>query len=117
MSSPENAPLLSEQMAVHGRLTDRIPQKYLIQNQSGLRVFYWAEVVSKSCCWTGNTALPCPTRTGNTALPCLTLSLPAAAACIGQSLRQHLCLCHSCPGSQVTVTPSWSLLGQVCMLV
>ena len=30
MSSPENAPLLSEQMAVHGRLTDRIPQKYLI---------------------------------------------------------------------------------------
>ena len=80
MSSPENAPLLSEQMAVHGRLTDRIPQKYLIQNQSGLRVFYWAEVVSRSCCWAGNAALSC-----------CTLSLSAAAACIGAP-RLHMCL-------------------------
>lgn len=46
LAAPENAPKMSEQMAVNADLTSRIPQKYLIQNQSGLRVYYWADEVS-----------------------------------------------------------------------
>ena len=46
LTAPENAPKMSEQMAVNADLTSRIPQKYLIQNQSGLRVYYWADEVS-----------------------------------------------------------------------
>ena len=46
LAAPENAPKMAEQMAVNADLTARIPQKYLIQNQSGLRVYYWAESVS-----------------------------------------------------------------------
>lgn len=41
-NSPEAAPALLAQMAAKG-ITSRVPQKYLIQNQSGLTVFYWAE--------------------------------------------------------------------------
>ena len=47
LAAPENAPKMSEQMAVNADLTSRIPQKYLIQNQSGLRVYYWADEVSR----------------------------------------------------------------------
>ncbi|KAL0018632.1 hypothetical protein WJX77_009530 [Trebouxia sp. C0004] len=43
LAAPENAPKMAEQMAVNADLTSRIPQKYLIQNQSGLRVYYWAD--------------------------------------------------------------------------
>lgn len=46
LAAPENAPKMAEQMAVNADLTSRIPQKYLIQNQSGLRVYYWADEVS-----------------------------------------------------------------------
>lgn len=46
LAAPENAPKMSEQMAVNADLTSRIPQKYLIQNQSGLQVYYWADEVS-----------------------------------------------------------------------
>ncbi len=53
LAAPENAPKMAEQMAVNADLTSRIPQKYLIQNQSGLRVYYWADAVrvpiSASC--------------------------------------------------------------------
>ena len=45
LAAPENAPKMAEQMAVNADLTSRIPQKYLIQNQSGLRVYYWAAEV------------------------------------------------------------------------
>ena len=45
LAAPENAPKMTEQMAVNADLTSRIPQKYLIQNQSGLRVYYWADDV------------------------------------------------------------------------
>lgn len=56
LAAPENAPKMAEQMAVNADLTARIPQKYLIQNQSGLRVYYWAESVRSDarCC-----LLPC----------------------------------------------------------
>jgi len=46
LAAPENAPKMAEQMAVNADLTSRIPQKYLIQNQSGLRVYYWADEVT-----------------------------------------------------------------------
>ena len=56
LAAPENAPKMSEQMAVNADLTSRIPQKYLIQNQSGLRVYYWADevrhIVFCQCCCT-----------------------------------------------------------------
>lgn len=48
LAAPENAPKISEQMAVNADVTSRIPQKYLIQNQSGLRVYYWGDSVSFS---------------------------------------------------------------------
>lgn len=51
VSSPENAPLLAEQMAQKGGITARVPQKYMIQNQSGLRLYYWGEEVSGSLMW------------------------------------------------------------------
>ena len=44
-ASPENAPQLHEQMAQKGSITSRVPQKYLIQNQSGLRLYYWGDEV------------------------------------------------------------------------
>ena len=44
-SAPEAAPAMHEQLAVEDNITARVPQKYLIQNQSGMRVFYWAERV------------------------------------------------------------------------
>ena len=50
LAAPENAPKMSEQMAVNADLTSRIPQKYLIQNQSGLQVYYWADEVSCAIC-------------------------------------------------------------------
>ena len=45
-TAPEAAPAMREQLAVEDEITSRVPQKYLIQNQSGMRVFYWAERVS-----------------------------------------------------------------------
>ena len=39
-------PALAEQMAERGAITSRVPQKYLIQNNTGLRAYYWAEQVS-----------------------------------------------------------------------
>jgi hypothetical protein len=36
---------MAEQMAQRGSITSRVPQKYLIQNQSGLTVFYWTAPV------------------------------------------------------------------------
>lgn len=47
LAAPENAPQLHEQMAQKGSVTSRVPQKYLIQNQSGLSLFYWGAEV---CC-------------------------------------------------------------------
>lgn len=44
-TAPEAAPAMREQLAVEDEITSRVPQKYLIQNQSGMRVFYWAERV------------------------------------------------------------------------
>jgi hypothetical protein len=44
--SSEAAPNMRDQMAQQGSIISRVPQKYLIQNQSGLRVYYWAEAVS-----------------------------------------------------------------------
>ena len=46
VGAPENAPKLQEQMAQKGSIVSRVPQKYLIQNQSGLRLYYWGEEVS-----------------------------------------------------------------------
>ena len=72
-SAPEAAPAMSEQLAVEDNITARVPQKYLIQNQSGMRVFYWAERVS-GC-----------------------LSQPAGVSCKSQMqtvLDQHLGSCH-----------------------
>ncbi len=42
---PEAAPKMQDQMAQRGSITSRVPQKYLIQNQAGLRVYYWADEV------------------------------------------------------------------------
>ncbi|KAK9867091.1 hypothetical protein WJX84_006946 [Apatococcus fuscideae] len=42
-TAPEAAPAMREQLAVEDEITSRVPQKYLIQNQSGMRIFYWAE--------------------------------------------------------------------------
>lgn len=44
----EAAPQMLEQMAQRGPITSRVPQKYLIQNQSGLAVYYWVDVVCAS---------------------------------------------------------------------
>lgn len=41
----EAVPEMQEQMAQRGSITSRVPQKYLIQNQSGLTVFYWVDTV------------------------------------------------------------------------
>ena len=46
--APENAPELNEQMAQKGSITSRVPQKYLIQNQSGLCLYYWGEEVGRA---------------------------------------------------------------------
>lgn len=48
LATPEAAPEMQEQMAQKGSITSRVPQKYLIQNQSGLRVYYWAAGVTTS---------------------------------------------------------------------
>lgn len=45
---PEAAPDMEEQLAQNHSITSRVPQKYLIQNQSGLRVFYWSPDVSQT---------------------------------------------------------------------
>lgn len=54
VGAPENAPQLHEQMAQRGSITSRVPQKYLIQNQSGLRLYYWAEEVGPWAAWVLN---------------------------------------------------------------
>lgn len=46
IASPEAPPNMRDQMAQRGSIISRVPQKYLIQNQSGLRVYYWASDVS-----------------------------------------------------------------------
>ena len=46
-ASPENAPQMHEQMASTQGITSRVPQKYLIQNQSGLTTFYWGAEVRR----------------------------------------------------------------------
>ena len=43
--APEAAPNMRDQMAQQGSIISRVPQKYLIQNQSGLRVYYWTSAV------------------------------------------------------------------------
>ena len=48
-ASPENIPELGEQMAQTGSITSRVPQKYLIQNQSGLGAYYWSSEVLWIC--------------------------------------------------------------------
>ena len=53
LAAPEAAPEMQEQMAQRGSITSRVPQKYLIQNQSGLRVYYWAgpvRLLATTCC-------------------------------------------------------------------
>ena len=47
LAASEAAPEMQEQMAQRGSITSRVPQKYLIQNQSGLRVYYWAGPVRR----------------------------------------------------------------------
>ena len=44
-SQPEAVPPPRAQLGLAAPVTGRAPQKYLIQNQSGLKVFYWAEKV------------------------------------------------------------------------
>lgn len=46
IAAPEAAPIMRDQMAQRGSIISRVPQKYLIQNQSGLRVYYWTSAVS-----------------------------------------------------------------------
>lgn len=46
IAAPEAPPNMRDQMAQRGSIISRVPQKYLIQNQSGLRVYYWASDVS-----------------------------------------------------------------------
>lgn len=36
------APAMEEQMALHKELTERVPQRYCIQNHLGVRLWYWA---------------------------------------------------------------------------
>ena len=48
LAAPEAAPNMRDQMAQRGSIISRVPQKYLIQNQSGLRVYYWTSAVSNS---------------------------------------------------------------------
>ena len=36
---------MQAQLGMMGAVSERAPQKYLIQNQSGVRLFYWAERV------------------------------------------------------------------------
>lgn len=43
---PERMPSLTAQLGMTGAVSERAPQKYLIQNQTGLRLFYWADRVS-----------------------------------------------------------------------
>ncbi|KAK9815754.1 hypothetical protein WJX72_009012 [[Myrmecia] bisecta] len=43
LTAAQNAPAMEEQLASQASITSRVPQKYLIQNQSGLLVYYWAE--------------------------------------------------------------------------
>jgi hypothetical protein len=52
LAAPAHAPAMSEgkpsiagQLATLQPVTARVPQKYLIQNQSGLKVFYWVTKV------------------------------------------------------------------------
>ncbi len=42
---PEAIPPLRAQLGLAAPAAGRAPQKYLIQNHSGLRVFYWADKV------------------------------------------------------------------------
>ena len=44
-AQPEAVPLPAAQLGLAAPATGRAPQKYLIQNQSGLRVYYWADKV------------------------------------------------------------------------
>ena len=46
LGAPEAAPHMQEQMAQRESITSRVPQKYLVQNQSGLRVYYWVDKVN-----------------------------------------------------------------------
>ena len=48
-SQPEAVPPPRAQLGLAAPLTGRAPQKYLIQNQSGLKVFYWADKVREYC--------------------------------------------------------------------
>lgn len=43
---PESVPALAAQLGMTGAVSERAPQKYLIQNHTGLRLFYWADRVS-----------------------------------------------------------------------
>ena len=38
------------QLGMKGAVSERAPQKYLIQNHSGVRLFYWAERVRSKLC-------------------------------------------------------------------
>lgn len=44
---PERIPPLGAQLGMTGAVSERAPQKYLIQNQIGIRLFYWADTVSQ----------------------------------------------------------------------
>lgn len=46
LAAPEEAPAMAEQIAPKG-IMSRVPQKYLIQNESGLKVYYWAGPVRR----------------------------------------------------------------------
>lgn len=39
----EMPPTLEEQLGIKGPITSRVPQKYLIQNQTGLALYYWSD--------------------------------------------------------------------------
>ncbi len=45
VAQPEAVPPVRAQLGLAAPVTGRAPQKYLIQNQSGLRVYYWADKV------------------------------------------------------------------------
>lgn len=44
-TQPESVPPPRAQLGLAAPVTGRAPQKYLIQNQSGLKVYYWADKV------------------------------------------------------------------------
>ena len=45
VEGPERVPSLAAQLGMMGSISERAPQKYLIQNQTGLRLFYWTDRV------------------------------------------------------------------------